>query len=162
MNNMIKVLVDDVNSRSVYETEVDGNSASALSKIMNTDYRTSCFHLYKAVISFSKNGINDYLEGTFTFAIPNLCSGGIWTSRIKNGKQIAHYLNAEFLSDKTYKIKVLSANTPSKYADLMKHTLIDYLIEKYDKDSLSGFEFAYLKLDSFIKKPQPEQISLFN
>ncbi|GGV17024.1 hypothetical protein GCM10011628_13020 [Lactobacillus acetotolerans DSM 20749 = JCM 3825] len=37
-----------------------------------------------------------------------------------------------------------------------------YLIEKYDKDSLSGFEFAYLKLGSFIKKSQPEQISLFN
>ncbi|GGV16968.1 hypothetical protein [Lactobacillus acetotolerans] len=129
---------------------------------MNADYRTSCFHRYKAVISFSQNGINDYVEGIFSFAIHNLCSGGIWTSRVKNGQQIAHYLNADFLSDKADKVKVLSANTPSKYADLMKHTLIDYLIKKYDKDSLSGFEFAYLKLDSFIKKSQPKQTSLFN
>ncbi|GGV16961.1 DUF3846 domain-containing protein [Lactobacillus acetotolerans] len=45
MNNMIKVLVDDVNSRSVYETEVDGNSASALSKIIKCECIDVGYHL---------------------------------------------------------------------------------------------------------------------
>lgn len=129
---------------------------------MNADYRTRCYHRYKAVIGYTRNGVNDYVEGHFSFVINNLSSGGVWTSRIRNGQQIAHYLSANFLNDEVDKIKVLSANTPNRYADLMKHSLMEYLIEKYADEDLSGFEFAYNKTDSFVKKPQPEQIALFN